>query len=274
MTIAVETRTENGPAGDVALRRSAIAWFVVAAVGQIAFVVMIVVHYGTNTVSGNFAGWNDKPLIKGYVPGDTAGNVMFAIHVLLAAVMTLGGLAQLVPTIRERAPWLHRWNGRLFFVLATVLAIGGLWLTVVRQTYLSPISGIAVSVNGLLILAFIAIAWRFAVRRRFVAHRRWAIRAFMVVSGVWFLRVGIMAWVIVTAGGLGMNKTMSGPADIVLQFGSYLIPLAALEAYFLAQRSGNVATKRMVAGSILVMTAVTGLGVFGTVAFMWLPYIR
>lgn len=274
MTTESETHMQSGATGDVALRRSAVAWFLVAAVGQIAFVVMILVHYGSNTVLGNFAGWNDKPLIKGYVAGDTAGNVMFAIHVLLAAVITLGGLTQLMPAIRERAPWLHRWNGRLFFVLALLMAIGGLWLTGVRQTYLSPISGIAVAVNGLLILAFTAVAWRLAVRRRFAAHRRWALRVFMVVSGVWFLRVGIMAWVIVTAGGLGMNRTMSGPADIVLQFGSYLIPLAMLEVYFHAHRSRHATTKRLVAGSILLMTAVTAIGVFGTIAFMWLPYMK
>jgi hypothetical protein len=273
VTIISETQREKGAPGDLALRRAVVAWFLVAAVGQIAFVGMILVHYARNTVLGNFAGWNDKPLIKGYVAGDTVGNVMFAVHVLLAAVMTLGGLAQLVPAIRERVPTLHRWNGRLFFVLAILMAIGGLWLTGVRQTYLSPISGIAVSFNGLLILAFTTAAWRHAVRRRFAAHRRWALRAFMVVSGVWFLRIGIMAWVIATAGGLGMNRTMSGPADVVLQFGSFLIPLAALEAYFRAQKSPNAMSKRLVAVLVAVMTLVTAIGVFGTIGFMWLPYI-
>ena len=274
MTTPSETSMEGGATGDVALRRSAVAWFVVAAAGQIAFVIMILVHYGTNTVSGNLAGWNDKPLIKGYVAGDTAGNVMFAIHVLLAAVITLGGLAQLVPAIRQRAPRLHRWNGRLFFILAWLMAIGGLWLTGVRQTYLSPISGIAVAVNGVLILIFTAVAWRHAAGRRFAAHRRWALRAFMVVSGVWLLRVGIMAWVIVMGGGLGMNRAMSGPANIVLQFGSYLIPLAVLEVYFHAQRSLQATPKRLAAGLILLMTAVTALGVAGAVAFMWWPYMK
>jgi len=273
VTTGTETTIDSGAAGDVGLRRSAVAWFIVAAIGQIAFVIMILVHYGTNTVSGNLAGWNDKPLIKGYVPGDTAGNVMFAIHVLLAAAITLGGLLQLVPAIRQRAPALHRWNGRLFFVLAWLMAIGGLWLTGVRQTYLSPISGIAVAVNGVLILIFTAVAWREAARRRFAAHRRWALRAFMVVSGVWFLRVGIMAWVIVAGGGLGMNRTMSGPANIVLQFGSYLIPLAVLEAYFFAQRSRRATPKRLATALILAMTAVTALGVAGAVALMWLPYM-
>lgn len=272
MTTMTETPETERMKGDRALRRSAIAWFAVAAVGQIGFVVMILVHYAYNTALGNFAGWNTKPLIKGYVEGDAAGNAMFAVHVLLAAVMTFGGLMQLVPAIRARAPALHRWNGRLFLVLAILMALSGLWLTGVRQTYLSVVSAVAVSIDGVLILAFVAIAWRYAVLRRISDHRRWALRVFMVVSGVWFLRVGIMAWVI-AAGGVGMNKTMSGPADIVLQFGAYLIPLIMLEGYFVAQRSRSATTKRMMAGLIAGMTGVTAIGVFGTVAFMWLPYI-
>jgi hypothetical protein len=262
------------PPGLILLRRSAVAWLLVAAVGQAAFVWMIIAHYGRKTLGGNFAGWNDKPLIKGYMPGDSAGNAMFALHVLLAAIVTLGGLLQLLPVIRSRMPWLHRWNGRLFFVIAWLMALGGLWLTWVRHTYLSLISGIAVSIDGILILIFTIVAWRLAIAHSFAAHRRWALRAFMVVNGVWFLRVGIMAWILVTGGGIGMNDSLSGPADIILQFGAYLIPLAVLEAYIQASGSRRAATKRVVAGLVLSMTAFTALGVFGAIVFMWGPYMK
>lgn len=255
------------------LRRSAGAWLLTAAVGQAAFVWMILAHYGHKTLSGDQAGWNDKPLIKGYVAGDSLGNAMFAAHVLLAAIVTLGGLLQLVPVIRARVPALHRWNGRLFFVVALAMAFGGLWLTWGRHTYLSLISGIAVSVDGVLIVLFTAVAWRLAVRRRFDAHRRWAMRAFVVVNGVWFLRVGIMAWILISGGGLGMNRTLSGPADIVLQFGAYLIPLAVLEAYFRAQHSADVWARRWAGALIWLATGITALGIGGAVTFMWGPFM-
>ena len=90
------------PGADL-LRRSGLVWFCIAAVGQTAFIWMILAHFGRRTLIGDFAGWNDKPLIKGYVPGDDAGNLMFAVHVLLAAVVTLSGLMQLVPILRRRA---------------------------------------------------------------------------------------------------------------------------------------------------------------------------
>ena len=254
------------------LRRSGVIWFGVAAIGQAAFVWMILAHFGRRTLIGDFAGWNDKPLIKGYAPGDDAGNVMFAVHVLLAAVVTLSGLMQLIPALRQRAPALHRWNGRVFLVVAVVMAVGGLWLTWGRETYLSLISAVAVSVDGALILIFAALAWHTAVRRDFEAHRRWAMRAFLAVNGVWFLRVGLMAWAIAT-GGLGMNKTLSGPADIVLQFGAYLIPLALFEAYWRAGRSPRPGVQRLTVAAMALAAAVTALGVFGAVVFMWGPYM-
>lgn len=258
--------------GATLLRRSGLTWFCVAAVGQAAFIWMILAHFGRRTLIGDFAGWNDKPLIKGYAPGDDAGNLMFAIHVLLAAVVTFSGLMQLAPALRRRTPALHRWNGRVFLTTAVVMALGGLWLTWGRGTYLSLVSAIAVSVDGVLILIFGALAWHTAVRRDFQTHRRWAMRAFLAVNGVWFLRVGLMAWAIAT-GGLGMNRTLSGPADVVLQFGAYLIPLAMFEAYLRAGRSPASSVKRLTAAGMILAAAVTALGVFGAVAFMWGPYM-
>lgn len=259
--------------GAVLLRRSAITWFVVAAVGQAAFVWMILAHYGLTTLAGDYARWNTKPLIKGYVPGDTAGNFMFAVHVLLAALVTTGGILQLLPAIRRRAPAVHRWVGRMFFFVGIVMAFSGLWLTWVRHTYLSLISAVAVSVDGMLILTCTAAAWTFARRRNFAAHRRWALRAFLVVNGVWFLRVAIMAWVLISDGGIGMNDSLSGPADIVIQFGAYLVPLAVLEVYFRAQGRQTRPKRVVSAGLLFLSAAFTAIGASGAIAFMWWPYM-
>ena len=267
-------KTKITSADNLLLRRSAVTWFVVAALGQLAFVWMILAHYGAKTLAGNFPGWNDKPLIKGYVFGDTTGNIIFALHVLLAALVTTGGLLQLVPAIRSRAPMLHRWVGRMFFSIAIVMAMSGLWLTWVRHTYLSLVSGLAVSLDGVLILFFTAIAWRSAVKRDFAAHRRWALRAFMVVNGVWFLRIGMMAWVMMSGGGIGMNDSLSGPADIIIQFGAYLVPLIVLETYLHAPASPIRHAKHVIATLIFLAATITVLGVSGAVAFMWWPYMR
>ncbi len=256
-----------------ALRWSGIVWFLVAAVGQAAFIGFILAFYGTRTAAGNYAGWNDKPLIDGYIAGDGTGNLIFIAHVLLASVVTLAGLMQLVPRIRRTFPALHRWTGRTFLVVSGFLALSGAWLTVVRGTSLSTVSSIAILIDGLLILVFAAIAWRHAIKRRYDHHRLWAMRTFMVVSGVWFLRVGIMGWVLVNQGPVGMSGKLSGPADVVLVFGSYLIPLALLELYFRAGRSTHALPKTLATALVLAAAVFTATGVVGTIAFMWGPHL-
>lgn len=256
-----------------ALRWAGVLWFSVAVIGQLAFIGFILAFYGVRTVTGDFAGWNDKPLIDGYVGGDHVGNIVFAAHVLLASVVTLCGLIQLVPSLRRRFPRLHRWSGRTFMVIALFMALSGVWLTLVRGTQLSAVSSAAILLNGVLILVFAILAWRHAVKRRFEMHRRWAMRTFMVVSGVWFLRVGLMGWIIVNQGPVGMNQTLSGPTDIVMTFGSYLIPLALLELYFAAGRNTSRMLKAFTATVIAVASLYTAAGVFGTIAFMWAPYL-
>lgn len=256
-----------------ALHWAGTLWFTIAAIGQVAFIGFILAFYGVRTATGNFAGWNDKPLIDGYIKGDDLGNVVFAAHVLLASIVTLCGLMQMVPALRNRWPRLHRWTGRTFLSLAIFMALSGVWLAIVRGTYLSVISAVAILINGALILVFAGLVWRHAIKRRFEAHRRWAMRTFMVVSGVWFLRVGLMGWIVVSRGPVGMNDTMSGPTDIVMTFGSYLIPLAILELYAAAQRSDSGALKGAMATVLTLAAAFTAAGVFGTIAFMWGPYL-
>lgn len=256
-----------------ALRGASVLWFTVAAIGQIAFIGFILAFYGARTATGNFAGWNDKPLIDGYMKGDDLGNVVFAAHVLLASIVTLCGLMQMIPVLRRRWPHLHRWSGRTFLSLAIFMALSGVWLAVVRGTYLSVISAVAILINAVLILIFAGLAWRYAIQRRFEQHRRWAMRTFMVVSGVWFLRVGIMGWIVINHGPVGMTDKMSGPTDIVLTFGSYLIPLAVLELYEAAQRSDNGGLKALTATVLALAAAFTAVGVFGAIAFLWGPYL-
>ena len=262
-----------GKVAAAALKGAGIVWFAAAAVGQMAFVYYISVYYGGRTFSGNYAGWNDRDIIDGYIAGDAIGNLMFAAHVLLAAIITLGGLAQLTPQIRNRARSFHRWNGRVFLLIAYFMAVGGFWLTWGRGSYLSIISAAGLSLNGVLIVAFASLAWARAAAGRIDDHRQWAMRTFMAVNGVWFFRVGMMAWLILNQGPVGTNATLSGPFDIALSFGSYLVPLAVLEIYFAAGRSRGAAPKLAAALLVLVMTAVMAVGIFGTVTLMWGDYL-
>ncbi|MFZ9395667.1 MAG: DUF2306 domain-containing protein [Erythrobacter sp.] len=253
------------------LVRAAQAWFAATALGQALFALFILLFYYPSTLTGDYAAWNEKPLIDGYTPGDGAGNLQFAAHVLMASAMTVAGLVQLLPQIRARWPLLHRWSGRIFLTLAFLLSLGGLWLVWVRGTYLTLAGGIAVSLDGLLILACGTLAWRAALSRDFVSHRRWALRTFAVASGVWFMRVGYMVWGILT-GGAGIGPAMSGPFDHFWAFATHLIPLATVELYLRAERAGPNAQRGMAA--LLWVAALLILGGSAAAwAMMWWPPI-
>ncbi len=254
------------------LGRAATFCYLAIAAGQLLFVAFILLYYYARTLSGNFAGWNDKPIITGFVAGDTAGNLFFAVHVLMAAAMTFGGLVQLVPAIRSRWPALHRWNGRLYLVSALTLAIGGLWMTWGRGSWLTLTGGFGITLDALLIVCFAGLAWRTARARRFVDHRRWAIRLFAVASAVWFMRVGYMAWGMAT-GGAGIGKAMDGPFDIFLAFANSLIPLAVAELYLRASAHGTAAARQGVAVLLVVGGLIILAGSAGAWMMMWGPYI-
>lgn len=94
---------------DVVLRCAVGCWLFVTLIGQWLFLYYIAALYGVSTLSGHFEDWARRTtLFKGYVPGDTIGNLHFAAHVLLAAVIAFGGILQLIPQIRERAIVVHR----------------------------------------------------------------------------------------------------------------------------------------------------------------------
>jgi hypothetical protein len=83
---SMTTDMMRGSAANAALTRSTAFWLVTALRGRWAFLYYIVAFYGTSTLQGNFHNPSKKTFpIKGYVAGDTVGNLFFSAHVLLAA---------------------------------------------------------------------------------------------------------------------------------------------------------------------------------------------
>src|SRR5260370_42380174 len=130
---------------DTALKAAAGFWFLLAVIGQWAFLYYIVAFYGPSTFTGDFHAWTKNTFLRmSYVPGDTAGNLAFAAHALLAAVIAFGGAIQLIPQIRARSISVHRWNGRVFFATALGLSVSGLYMEWVRGDRENITSGLAI----------------------------------------------------------------------------------------------------------------------------------
>ena len=251
-------------AGQGLLTAAARLWWLVTLLGQATFLYYVAGFYGPSTLTGNFQDWSrNHQLIKGYVAGDTVGNLYFGAHVLLAAVVTFGGTLQMIPQIRTYAIGFHRWNGRAFMVAALLGSVTGIWMTWVRGTSGGNIlAAFAISLNGALIILFAAVAWSLARRGKIEIHRRWALRLFMVANGVWFLRLGLFGWYSLTQG-VGLTDNLGGPMNYFFDFACYLLPLAVLELYLWARDGGGVGGRIMASSAMLTSTAYMVVGIFG-----------
>ena len=252
-----------------ALRVSAAFWFGATVLGQLLFAGYVAGFYGRTAVQGRPEAWN-QVLPHGYVAGDTFFNLVLALHLLFAVAITIGGALQLIPQLRRSVPAFHRWNGRIYLLLTAVMSVGGLIMVWVRGGVVGDLSQhIAISVNALLILGFAGTAWRHARARRIDSHRRWALRLFLAVSGVWFFRVGLMFWIVVNQGPVGFDpKSFTGPFLTFLAFAQYMLPLGVLELYFRAQRRRDPRSQFVMAAGLEILTLPMMVGIVAAAAIM------
>lgn len=275
MTEAVLTgRSQFSFSANAALDASARLWFLVTILGQWIFAAYVAAFYGPRLVQGGAAGLQGAHLFNGYMPGDTTGNAALVGHLLLAIIIIGGGPLQLIPQIRARFPVFHHWVGRTYMLTAVASSIAGLYLIWTRPLFGPLVNNIATSLDGVLIIVFAAIALRYAIARDIRTHRRWALRLFMVVSAVWFLRVGFRVWVFLT-GGVGIDdETFSGPFVYAWHFGQYLLPLAILELYFRARDSADARGRYAMAAGLVVVTILMGIGIFLVTLKSTLPRLQ
>jgi hypothetical protein len=269
------TQLKPSSFADKALKGSVWFWYAVAVLGQWAFVFYIVAVYGHSTFTGNFQAWNKNPIFRmGYVAGDTLGNVAFGMHALLAAVITFGGGIQLIPQIRARAISVHRWIGRAVVVSLLGLSFSGLYMKTLRGARGSKIEAASTILNALLIIAFALLAWRAARSHEIPTHRRWALRTYLVANAQWFRQVGVLAWIIVNHGPVGITDDFEGPFMYFWDFGSYLLPLLVLELYLRTQESPGPRRRLAMSGALIVLTLLMALGAIGTARAFYIPIAK
>jgi hypothetical protein len=250
------------PGNNRLLARAGAFWFIAAFAGQALFAVYIFFNFGLSALQGNTASWNET-LFNGLIKGDQLGNALLAAHLLLAFLITLSGPLQLIPAIRNR---------RAYILIALVISAGAILLQAIRPAFGGLTNQILQSINGAVIFACALLAWQAARNRRFAAHRRWATRLFLAASGVWFLRVMMMAWAIPT-GGAGLGDELDGPVGRAAMLGQTLIPLGVYQIYLWAEESRSVLAKTATAGLVSLLTLVMMGGILGAALVMWLPRI-
>lgn len=270
--IALQGQSQHAIWAEKALTAAAQCWFVIAALGLWIFASYVASLYVGSALRGDFEAWN-QVFPRGYKPGDTLGNLAVGTHLFVAVVIIAAGPVQLIPWIRARFPLFHRINGRVFLVGACLASLAGLYLVWIRGgTTGGLVSHLGITLDAVLILAFAALAVRYAMLGKFSIHRRWALRLFLVVNAVWFFRIGLMFWLFIHQAPVGFDpQTFTGPFLDVMAFAQTLLPLAILELYLRAKDAGSVAAKLATAGGLLVVTAGMATGIFAATMGMWLP---
>ena len=254
-----------------ALKRAAQFWFVIAVAGQWIFLAYVIAFYGGTALGGNLEAWNEV-LPHGHTPGDTLGNAAVATHLILAAVIMVGGPLQLIPRLRSFAPRFHHLNGRIYTVAVSLTSIVGLYMVWSHAATYRVVQHIGVSIDAVLIIIFSALSVRYAIARDIKRHRQWALRLFMVVNAGWFFRIGLMQWVFYNKGPVGFDPdTFTGPFINFLSYADYLLPLAILEIYLRTRDHSSVGTRLSLAAALVVLTVMTGVGIFAASMVMWLP---
>jgi len=274
MSSIVLTRSVSPSIGaEKALNMAARVWFIVAVAGQWMFAYYVAALYGGSALRGDWTAWH-KRMAHGQGPA-MLGNIAMAVHLSLAVIILLGGPLQLIPQLRRRAPSFHRWNGRMYVVALFMATISALYMVWFRGTAGDFAQHIGVSLNAVLIMIFAVVAVRYAITRDLGPHRRWALRLFMVVNGVWFFRVGLMVWLVINHGPAGFNPdTFTGPFLTFWSFANYLLPLAILELYLRTTNRSTPSARLAMATGLFIVTVAMALGIVVATKVMWLPRLK
>ena len=267
----MQTAFKSANKAKTALDLSVKSWFVIALTGQWAFAVYILLVYVVSQFVGIELG--DIVPAQSFKKADGMDLALAFLHVIPAVYLSLLGCTQLVPAMRNKYRAFHRWNGRIFFTLGISGALTGLYLQWGAGFRLSDIGSLGITLNGILIPIAIFLAWKHAINKRFDLHMRWAVHSFLLVNAVWTFRLYLMGWYMVNQGPNGNNSTLDGPADIMLTFACYLLPMALAELYFWSKKQKHSTPIWWATSVMFVGALITLIGGVSAGLMMWAPRI-
>jgi len=157
-------------------------------------------------------------------------NTAIALHMISGAVITVAAPLQVITALRVRWPGLHRAVGYVLITVSIFTAVTGVIYIASRGTIGGPVMTMGFTLYAVLMALAAIQTLRFARAKAFVAHRRWALRLFVLAIGSWLYRVHYGVWYALT-GGVGSEPDFSGLFDQVQVFAFYLPYLLLLEVF-------------------------------------------
>lgn len=111
----------------------------------------------------------------------------FVAHISAAPVALALGAFQFMPGLRQRAPALHRWSGRVYAGAILIAGVGALGMTATDNG--GPLAQVGFGLLAVLWIGFTAVAVRHAMARRIELHRRWMTRSYALTFAAVTLRL-------------------------------------------------------------------------------------
>jgi hypothetical protein len=145
----------------------------------------------------------------------------FYTHILAGPPTLLFGMLLLNQRFLRRFPQWHRMLGRVQVICVLLLLTpSGLWMAWYADA--GPIAGVGFAALAVATATCIILGWRTAVGRRFVEHRRWMLRCYILLCSAVVLRL---------LGGMALlaGSTADWPYQLAAWV-SWLVPLGIYEA--------------------------------------------
>jgi len=109
------------------------------------------------------------------------------VHIAASAFAMIIGAFQFLKVLRQKAPSVHRWMGRIY--IAACLVGGAAGGVIALSSTAGPVAGWGFFLLAILWLFTTVMAWKSAMRRDFVVHERWMIRSFALTFAAVTLRL-------------------------------------------------------------------------------------
>lgn len=152
----------------------------------------------------------------------------FYTHIAAGPITLVLGMILISERFRRRFPKWHRRLGRIQAVVVLfLLAPSGLWMAYRAEA--GPVAGLGFASLAVATGTSMAMGWRSAVERRFVDHRRWMWRCYLLLCSTVVLRLA--------AGLATVTGATATWIDPLVAWASWLAPLAAFE---LSEWSGRL----------------------------------
>jgi uncharacterized membrane protein len=236
------------------------------------FGLYMLAFYAADWYGNQLENWN-KILPGLYQREQPAANVGIGLHFATGGVILVLGSIQLVKSIRDRYPAVHRWIGRIYVVASLVAAVGGLLFIFLRGTIGGTVMDIGFGLYGVLMLIAAVQTVRYARAGRLDQHRAWAIRLYALAIGSWLFRMEHGFWYALT-GHYGHTPQFTGGFDKLMTFFFYVPNLLVAEIFIRSDRPKTSVTFNFLASFVLLLLAVfLGVGTYIFTKMLWGPAI-